>query len=506
MDDTTFVATGYQVPQYKLKPGEVWFHFLHGNVPGHQIDFMYRPEVPQTPLTRQHFSHLARVVKYIEPRHAAAYSFAITNLSRDDNQHEPGHGGVGLVFGLRIKGARDHAGRQDPPFCHSAVAVDRHLDAGTLYSLAVQFYQKLLPDEESQAQGSGWYHTYVQCAENPVASTALLNAYVNDFREMYVPPPSSQRHRWSVEGVAVPRRVTIVHPDRVDFPSLAGCMARIAEVLIESDIKWTAISNGREQDVPGGLTVRFVPRREAVDASPDEVLLYAEQMPTEPSAIAYLFNAREVTDNPRMSRLPPPQLPSRANGSTELARANGAAHGSGHSPSEERSRPWARVEVEPKEQIVEDSATQGMGIVGVVEKKESSDPLVAATDWASEFKKNERKQRKQSTNALMATVLFIVLFGGLALLWVISTPKPTTDEATMPSATVSAKSTPAAPGPSASSSSTNPALPSATASASTVAAPNASSGIVTTQPDTIQARPTGKPPKKGNPLNKLPRQ
>ena len=39
-------------------------------------------------------AHLARFIKYIEPRQGAACAFAIANLSRDDTQHVPGHGGV----------------------------------------------------------------------------------------------------------------------------------------------------------------------------------------------------------------------------------------------------------------------------------------------------------------------------------------------------------------------------------------------------------------------------
>ena len=79
---------GYIVPSYKAAEGAAWYHFLHGNVPGHQIDFMYRPEVPQGSLTRQHFSHLARLMKYIEPQTNSDYAFAIANLSRDDTQYE----------------------------------------------------------------------------------------------------------------------------------------------------------------------------------------------------------------------------------------------------------------------------------------------------------------------------------------------------------------------------------------------------------------------------------
>ena len=78
--------TRYDVPTYKASPDVPWYHFLHGNVPGHQIDFIYRPEIPAGPVTPQHFSHLARFVKYIEPRRRVAFAFAIPNISRDEPQ------------------------------------------------------------------------------------------------------------------------------------------------------------------------------------------------------------------------------------------------------------------------------------------------------------------------------------------------------------------------------------------------------------------------------------
>ncbi len=67
-------------------------------------------------------------MKYIEPQAHESFAFAIGNLSRDDTQHEPGHGGLALIFGMRIQGVTDHAGRQDPPFAHGIAAVDRELD------------------------------------------------------------------------------------------------------------------------------------------------------------------------------------------------------------------------------------------------------------------------------------------------------------------------------------------------------------------------------------------
>jgi hypothetical protein len=298
-------TAGYVVPTYKARPEVGWYHFLHGNVPGHQIDFMYRPEVPQGPLTQQHFGHLARLVKYIEPRYRSAYAFAIGNLSRDDTQYEPGRGGVALLFGLRIRGAKDHQGRQDPPFCHAVAAVGRHLDETRLLEASIAFYQKLVPDKESEAEGSGWYHTYLRHAQNMDALPPLLRAYVADFDDLPVPLPSGLGFRWSTEGARLPKRIVIVHGSGEPFEAIAACAARIAGVLVESDIRWTVISSGREADVPGGLSIRFVPRREAGVEESGVQILKLEEVPRAPEEIAErLFGARAV----RISQMFEPRM------------------------------------------------------------------------------------------------------------------------------------------------------------------------------------------------------
>ena len=53
----------YVVPRYRPSDDTVWYHVLHGNVPGYQIDFMYCPEVPHRAFTQNHFGHLARLMK-----------------------------------------------------------------------------------------------------------------------------------------------------------------------------------------------------------------------------------------------------------------------------------------------------------------------------------------------------------------------------------------------------------------------------------------------------------
>lgn len=286
----------YTVPTYQAEPGAVWYHFLHGNVPGHQIDFIYRPEVPQGPLRQQIFGHLTRLVKYIEPRPGSAYAFAIGNLSRDDTQYEPGHGALALIFGLRIQGVMDHAGRRDPPFCHAIAAIDRQLDTATLLDTSLSFYKNLLPDESSHSLGSKWYHRYVKHDQSADALQPLLRSYVGSFEELPAPPLSTMALRWTVgETTATPSRIVIVHAAEEPFESIAGCAARIAGVLVESDIRWTTISSGREADVPGGVSVRFVPEREAGSEREKVPLFRIDDIPHDPTGIAReLFGAREV--------------------------------------------------------------------------------------------------------------------------------------------------------------------------------------------------------------------
>lgn len=287
--------TTYVVPTYEAPEGCCWYHFLHGNVPGHEIDFIYRPDVPQGALTRQHFSHLSRLVRYIEPRSRSACAFAIGNLSRDDTHYEPGHGAVALIFGLRIRGAKDHAGRQDPPFCHAVAAVDRHLDQASLLEATVAIHRRLLPDEESTAEGSGWYHTYVRHTQSPQALRTLLRDYVAEFDELRAPRVSGLGLRWTMGDRSPPKRVVIVHGEGETFEVVAACAARIAGVLVESDIQWSVISSGREADLPSGVSVRFVPEQEAGAGEAGVRVVRCEAVPEDPEEIAeQLFGAQAV--------------------------------------------------------------------------------------------------------------------------------------------------------------------------------------------------------------------
>jgi len=377
----------YAVPTYEPPPEAAWYHFLHGNVPGHQIDFIYRPEVPHGRLAQQHFSHLARLVKYIEPRRGSAFAFAIGNLSRDDTQYEPGRGGVALIFGLRIRGVKDHTGRQDPPFCHAAAMIDRHLDAATIERAASALHDELLLGPRSGADASGFYHAYIERAGDRAALASLFQGYIRHFDALPAPGPSALGHRFSAREGAAPPRIVIVHGDEEPFGAIAACAARIAAVLIESDIRWTVISSGREADVPGGVSVRFVPAREAVSEAKGGVTWRLEDVPDELSVIAReLFGAREAgaarAAEPAIGwrELYGKPVPGATTGRMEVETAGADEKGEDSSRKRQRSQVGALV---------------GMGVVLAV------GGAIAAAAWGA-GKKEELVEERPAVTAIIA--------------------------------------------------------------------------------------------------------
>ncbi|XXT22117.1 hypothetical protein WME94_11210 [Sorangium sp. So ce429] len=286
-------ASGYVIPRYRAPADAPWYHVLHGNIPGHQIDFMYCPEVPQPPLTTTHFSHLARLMKYIEPATGATHAFAIGNLSRDDTQHEPGHGAVGLIFGFRIGGAVDHAGRGNPPFAHGIVAVDRDLGYTSLLEASATFYRHVMNATELNSSAGMFYREYVGAVrEAPERVPHVLERYVEEYGDLPYLRRSGATWDWVADEGALPKRVVIVHKHDEPFGAIAFAAAKIASVLYRSNIKWTSITSGREADIPGGVSVRFVRERDVTMDERHGVLLKIEEVAEDEGGIARVFGAR----------------------------------------------------------------------------------------------------------------------------------------------------------------------------------------------------------------------
>lgn len=337
MSDDAQNAAAYRVPTYRAPSGTVFYHFLHGHVPNHQIDFIYRPEIPQGPLLQQHFSHLSRLVKYIEPQPNNSFAFAIGNLSRDDTQHEPGHGGVGLIFSMRVSGVTDHAGRKDPTFAHAAALIGRHLDERILFEALASFYSHLFSRSEDTSASALMYRKYVNAARSDAgAALEVLRGYVKDFDDLPRCLPSTMQSRWSANEAAQPKRVVIVHPNQIRFRHVAQCASRIAAMLYASNIRWTSITNGREADLENGITVRMVSEADAAAFTSNAMVLGLADVPAKEEEIAEkVFGAKPVN---RASEAAP-AMGWRARYEAERGVAAGGESGSGEEAQEPAAMP-----------------------------------------------------------------------------------------------------------------------------------------------------------------------
>lgn len=332
MSDGAESAGTYRVPTYRAPAGTAFFHFLHGHVPRHQIDFIYRPDIPQGELSQQHFSHLSRLVKYIEPQVHNPFAFAIGNLSRDDTQHEPGRGGIGLIFSMRVSGVTDHAGRKDPTFAHAAALIDKQLNEETLFEALTSFYSHLFGRSEDQSASALMYRNYVNLAHSDVAAVLpLLQMYVREFDDLPKPARSSMQGRWLANEAAQPKRVVIVHPNQVRFRHIARCAVRVASMLYASNIRWSSVTNGREADLENGITVRLVSEAEAGAYTSNALVLGLADVPAKEEEIAEkLFAAKPMN---RASQAAP-VLGWRARYEAERGVAAGGESGSGEEAQE----------------------------------------------------------------------------------------------------------------------------------------------------------------------------
>lgn len=294
MSDYGGFGREYSVPTYRAPDDAAWYHFLYGSIPGHQIDFIVRPELPHGPLSPQHFSHLTRLIKYIEPREGDPFAFAVANLSRGDTQHVPGHGGLALIFGMRVLNATDHTGRPEPPFSHVAAAIDRELDAGIIEAAVLSLYGSMAG---SAGEGAAFYRAYAALAgADPGAAAGFSARYVETFDGLPAAQKSSLGQRFRAEEPEAARKILVVYPDGAPFSAIAACTARLAAILYRSDVRWTLITTGREADITNGVSIFFVPEREARGhGAGGEFSIWMSEIPADDAEAARaLFGAKPV--------------------------------------------------------------------------------------------------------------------------------------------------------------------------------------------------------------------
>jgi len=282
-------ARSYVAPAYQAPPGVPWLHAIHGHVPGHGRDFIFCPEAPQGAFTPTHREQLARLMSAIAPREGSPFAFAIGNLSRDDRQHDPGHGALALIFGFRVSEEAEDGGPQDVPFSHAIVAVDREMLHRTLLDASLALYSYLSGYAEGGHTPAAFYRAYVRgMKQRPDKVPDLLQRYVTAFGKLPAPLPSLFGDAWAASADAPRGRVFILHDPDEPFGSLVHAAAKLVTVLYRSSLRWTAISCGGAVNLPGGPSIEFVASIPA-DFSPQDRVVRLEDLSDEEEIIAEEF-------------------------------------------------------------------------------------------------------------------------------------------------------------------------------------------------------------------------
>lgn len=299
-------AAAYQAPQYAPGLDAVWYHVLYGHVPGHQLDFIYRPELPHQKLKRQHFSDLQLVIRHLQPTACHSPAFAICNLSAYDTQHVPGHGGLGLVASMRLQEMRDHAGRAAPILAHAALIVDAALTWEYLNHASQKFLSRFC------RFGPDWYCSYYELNQPlEIGSQARFLSY---FAELPRVPDGSVPVRWrSARSRPNFRQLLIECPEDCSSETICTTASRLAAVLYHSALRWLAISDGQDLAIPGlyndnensAILIRFV--YGAVNAVPaaGAQVMTIDCIPADEDGLAALFGLTRVTPTPPQNQDPP---------------------------------------------------------------------------------------------------------------------------------------------------------------------------------------------------------
>ena len=89
------------------------FHVGFGYVPGHKLDFLFRPIIPRggarRGILRFHYNRVQPLIRYLEPAEGQPYGLSIGNLSQRDAPR--GRGALTLILSQRFPQLLDQGGR-----------------------------------------------------------------------------------------------------------------------------------------------------------------------------------------------------------------------------------------------------------------------------------------------------------------------------------------------------------------------------------------------------------
>lgn len=274
--------------RYPVSADARWLHYLHGNVPGHQLDWICRPARGAGKATPQHVQHLLDLIQIHDVPTAGEFSLTLGNLSLKDSTWRPGHGAIGLVLHFRLPQSVDHGGRRNPRFVHAAALVDHPVTGNLLESAVRTLLSATVGDREAPDRPvDTWYARYLACPDEAEAS-AVLTAYLASFGPLPLGPISRQDSTWTLmEGAGLPREVRVACGTRPDgrWEAVLHAMCGLAAVLYHSNVPWGAITTStRSRGGDEGLVLRF--SFEGPSGRGGELPIDFDDLPSEPDVLA----------------------------------------------------------------------------------------------------------------------------------------------------------------------------------------------------------------------------
>ncbi len=273
--------------RYIAPPGSSWLHYLHGNVPGHQLDWICRPRGMPGGVTPQHVQHLLDLVQVHDVPGPSEVTLTFANLSLKDTTWRPGHGGLGVVTHFRIPASLDHGGRKNPRFIHALVGVDLPLDRSSIESAVKALFQATLADRAAPDRPVDWWYARYLAAAEHGEQTALdvLESYFASFGRLDVNPRGPGGPRWALaDSARLPREIRVRCGPRTPetWSDAVESMVGLASVLYWSKVPWAAITTGAGRGGDDGLVIRFL----FGPPAPDEDEIPLSNLPREPEQLA----------------------------------------------------------------------------------------------------------------------------------------------------------------------------------------------------------------------------
>ncbi|MCB9744026.1 MAG: hypothetical protein H6740_15605 [Alphaproteobacteria bacterium] len=245
------------------EPAQRWALGLHGNVPGHQLDWIQRPELEGAGLRPHQLAQLMALIRDHDVPSPERATLTLGNLSRGLSKQGPGRDAMGLVCHFRVASRLDHGGRLNPRFVTAAVFTGPTLSPAAL-SAALEHLMGATGAREAGARraADAWYARYVDVAQAGADVAPLVEELLHRL-EIPSDEQAGGDEGWGPrDGATLPQRLVVTCEDELAREA-TEFMAHVAWMLSRSTLSWHSVTTSRALvQLDEGLVVQVLPDHE----------------------------------------------------------------------------------------------------------------------------------------------------------------------------------------------------------------------------------------------------